>query len=217
MILVPVKDLRSAKQRLASMLDQADRTDLARAMIRDVFETLASWADRPKVGVVTSDAYATELACRLEFQVITDTLNRSETDAIDMATRVCLELGESSSLVIPGDIPLLTVSELRDILMAAPGKGSVLVPAADGRGTNAAYRTPADLFPLRFGNDSFKPHLAAARASGLPCAVLSLPGIALDIDNPDDLRALAAAPGDTHSQRLVREWDLREYALASNE
>ena len=48
----------------------------------------------------------------------------------------------------------------------APDEGSVLVPAADGRGTNAAFRRPANLFPLRFGNDSFKPHLAAAQATG---------------------------------------------------
>ena len=77
---------------------------------------------------------------------------------------------------------------------AAPPEGSVLVPAADGRGTNAAFRRPAGLFPLRFGNDSFKPHLEAARATEKPCIVLSLPGIALDVDNPEDLRQLAEAP-----------------------
>src|SRR2546430_12409666 len=61
---------------------------------------------------------------------------------------------------------LITARELDQILKAAPVEGSVLVPAGDGRGTNAIYRRPAGLFPLRFGNDSFKPHLAAARATG---------------------------------------------------
>jgi 2-phospho-L-lactate guanylyltransferase len=109
------------------------------------------------------------------------------------------------------------VSELAAIVQAAPQRGSVLVPAADGRGTNAAYRRPASLFPLRFGNDSFQPHLQAARATGFPCAVLSLPGIALDIDNPFDLQELAAADGERRSQKLARQWDLREYPLAANE
>jgi 2-phospho-L-lactate guanylyltransferase len=157
------------------------------------------------------------LARRFEFQVIPDNANRSETDAIEMATKFCEACGMDSTLVIPADIPLISASELEQILEAAPVEGSVLVPAADGRGTNAAWRRPADLFPLRFGNDSFKPHLAAARATQKPCVVLSLPSIALDIDNPSDLRQLAEAPGETRAQRLARQWDLTDFSLAANE
>ena len=47
--------------------------------------------------------------------------------------------------------------------------------------------------------------------------VLSLPGIALDIDNPSDLRDLAAAPGETRAQRLVRQWQVDELPVAANE
>jgi 2-phospho-L-lactate guanylyltransferase len=216
MILVPVKNLRNAKQRLSALLDQASRTELAQAMVTDVLETLASWHNRPDVAVVTTDSYVQELARGLKFHIIADK-NRSETDAIEAATASCLSQGAESTLVIPGDIPLIDVSELQAIMDAAPERGSVLVPAADGRGTNAAYRNPAALFPLRFGNDSFKPHLNAARATGYACAVLSLPGIALDIDNPADLQQLAATAGQRRSQILARQWDVRDYLLAANE
>jgi 2-phospho-L-lactate/phosphoenolpyruvate guanylyltransferase len=217
MILVPVKNLGYAKQRLASVLDQESRTGLAQAMIHDVLETLASWRDRPDVAVVTSDPFAVELARGFAFQIVPDTANRSETDAIEMGTRVCESKGAESTLVIPGDIPLIKTWELDEILEAAPERGTLLVPAADGRGTNAAWRKPAALFPLRFGNDSFKPHLAAARATGDPCVVLNLPGIALDVDNPSDLRKLAAAPGESRAQRFARRFDLADFPLASNE
>jgi 2-phospho-L-lactate guanylyltransferase len=217
MILIPVKNLAFAKQRLAAILDQTARTRLAQTMLHDVLDCLASWANRPAVTLVTTDPYALELAAQFSFDVIPDHANRSETDAIEMATRVCEERGIESTLVIPGDIPLIQSWELEKVLEAAPGEGSVLVPAADGRGTNAAFRRPASLFPLRFGNDSFRPHLAAARAIRKPCVVLSLPGIALDVDNPDELRQLVAAPGNTRSQRLAREWDLTELPLAANE
>ncbi len=70
----------------------------------------------------------------------------------------------------------------------------MLVPAADGRGTNAIFRRPAGLFPARFGNDSFKPHHAAAQATGKPCIVLPLPGIALDVDNPEDFALWLTLP-----------------------
>jgi 2-phospho-L-lactate guanylyltransferase len=217
MIFVPVKNLSGAKQRLASMLDQATRTELAQTMLLDVAETLASWLGRPEVALVTSDPFATELAQRFGFEVIPDSANRGETDAIEMATQVCEARGVDFTLVIPGDIPLIQAWELEKILQSAPEQGSVLAPAADGRGTNAVLRRPAGLFPLRFGNDSFKPHLAAARASGKPVVVLPLPGIALDIDSPADLRRLSESPGETRSQRMVRRFELADLPLAANE
>ncbi|HZR58354.1 MAG TPA: 2-phospho-L-lactate guanylyltransferase [Terriglobales bacterium] len=216
MILIPVKNLDYAKQRLASLLDQLTRTKLAHAMLSDVLEAVSACPSHPEVSIVTSDTFAVELARTFNFQVITDTANRSETDAIEMATRICEQRGISSTLVIPADIPLIQPSELEQVLQAAPDEGTVLVPAADGRGTNAVLRNPANLFPLRFGNDSFKPHLEAARATNRPCTVLQLPGIALDIDNRSDLRELADTPGKSRAQQLVRQWNLNELPLAVN-
>jgi len=217
MILVPVKKLANAKQRLAPVADQLARTELAQAMLFDMLETLGTWERRPEIALVTSDPFALDLARQFKLQVIADNANRGETDAIEMATRICESRGVQSTLVIPGDIPLMQASELEAILQARPAEGSVLVPSADGRGTNAAWRRPAGLFPLRFGNDSFKPHLAAARATQKPCVVLSLPGIALDVDNPADLVQLAAAPGQTRAQRLVRQWNSPDLPVAANE
>jgi 2-phospho-L-lactate/phosphoenolpyruvate guanylyltransferase len=205
-ILVPVKNLSGAKQRLSRVLDQNSRTKLAQAMLHDVLSTLHDWRGRPKVAVVSSDPYATALATQYEFEIIADPDNPGETGAIEMATRVCVERGLDSTLVIPADIPLLQAWELEEILKQAPAEGSVLVPAFDGRGTNAAFRRPADLFPLRFGNDSFKPHHAAARATEKPCVVLDLPGIAVDVDSQRDLQQLISLPGETRAQQLARNY-----------
>jgi len=208
MILVPVKNLSEAKQRLSPILTPEERFALARAMCEDVLEALARWQKRPAVAVVTSDPFVRTLAARFEFEVVSDDHNFGETSAIAMATAVCLERGATSTLVIPADIPLIETAELQQIADAAPRGGAVLVPDAARRGTNAAWRSPSDLFPLRFGNDSFLPHLAAANATGLPCVVLELPGVARDVDRPDDLREIAAAGGETRSQKLVRGWNL---------
>jgi 2-phospho-L-lactate/phosphoenolpyruvate guanylyltransferase len=214
MILVPIKNLSQAKQRLAGVLDQPARTELAQAMLTDVLSACVGCGD---VAVVTSDPFAKSLAGQFGFEVILDNNNRSETDAVEMATQVCEQRGVESTLVIPGDIPLITSNELQRILQAAPPEGTVLVPAGDGRGTNAVFRRPAGLFPLRFGNDSYKPHLAAARDTGKPCIVLSLPGIAIDVDNPSDLRQLSESSGDTQAQRLLRKWNLAILPIAANQ
>jgi 2-phospho-L-lactate guanylyltransferase len=208
-ILIPVKNLAQAKQRLAAVLDQPARTELAHAMLHDVLGTLAGWTRRPAVAVVTSDLFALELARQYGFELMPDPANPGETGAIEMATKICSARGVENTLVIPADIPLIEASELDAILENAPAEGSVLVPAADGRGTNAAFRRPAALFPLRFGNDSFQPHRAAAQATGKPCIVLQLPGIAADVDNPKDLQQLISRPGETRAQRLARGWKIK--------
>ncbi len=216
MILVPIKNLADAKQRLSSILSPEERFALAQAMCEDVLQALACWQSRPPVAVVTSDSFARDLAVRFSFAVVVDD-NCGETSAIEMATAVCRERGAKSTLVIPADIPLVDRTELRTIVDSAPAGGAVLVPDAAGRGTNAAWRAPSDLFPLRFGNDSFLPHLAAAKATGLPCVVLELPGIARDVDRPEDLLELAAAGGERRSQKLVRSWNLSNRNQAYHE
>ena len=214
MILVPVKKMANAKQRLAQVLEQAARNELARAMLRDVLDALAAGA-ADEVSLVTSDPFAVELAHHYRLAVIPDDSNLSETSAIEMATRACESRGIQSTLVIPADIPLIEAADIRAIYEGAPANGTVLVPSADRRGTNAVLRRPAASFPLRFGNDSFMPHLVAAIATHATCVVLSLPRIALDIDTPEDLQQLVNAGGENRSQRLARRFGFSEAAAVS--
>src|SRR5947209_5955798 len=114
MILIPVKNLDTAKQRLASVLDQPARTALAQVMLQDVLARLAEWTQRPAVAVVTSDPFAVELAQSHSFEVIPDPANPGETGAIEMATRLCEARGVDSTLVIPADIPLSNAGDWRE-------------------------------------------------------------------------------------------------------
>jgi 2-phospho-L-lactate guanylyltransferase len=213
MILVPVKEMSTAKQRLASVLSQQQRSMLARTMLKDICAALSEVKPRPPIALVTNDAFAVGLARHYAFDIIEDRENRGESEAIAMATAEAEKRGAEFTLVLPGDLPLLRASEVEAVLAAMPAEGSVLVPAADGRGTNAVLRRPCALFPLRFGNDSFLPHHAAARATGKACMVLDnadLPGIALDLDRPADLAQLLGFPMRTRTQKLLCDWNLPE-------
>ncbi len=217
MILIPVKNLENAKERLSSVLSPAERRALAEAMLQDVVEAAASVNHQTRIAVVTSDPFATALARQYGFATIADPENQGESDAVAHATERCIANGEDSTLVIPGDIPLVQAEDIEQVLAAAPSRGSVLVPGWDGRGSNAVLRRPAGLFPLRFGNDSFPPHLRAAQATGQPCIVLRLPRIGLDVDNSADLAQLLAAEGNTRAQQLLRSWKLQPQALAAHD
>lgn len=205
-LLVPVKNLANAKQRLGEALDQARRSLLAEAMLRDVLTAamgVAGWVD---VFLVTDDARAKVLAAEFNFGVIEDNRDESETAAIAMATTWCEAHGYDTTVVVPGDIPLMTSAELHRVLDAAPDEGAVFVPAYDRRGSNCILRRPAALIALRFGNDSFLPHCEAMKKTGKQLVILEMPGIGLDIDNPHELELLVRREGNTHAQQLLRAW-----------
>ena len=206
MILVPVKHLESSKQRLSPLLSPSERFALAEAMLQDVLAALDASRHCGYVTLVSGDARAHRLAEQYGFGMINDPDDSGETGAIEMATRAAIERGAEFTLVLPADIPLITAAEVDELFSAAQPEGTVLAPSASGRGTNAVLQRPPGLFPLRFGNDSFLPHLAAARATGKPVEVLKLLGIGVDIDEPADLADLLAAPGETRAQRLLHEW-----------
>lgn len=189
---VPVKDTGNAKQRLAPALPQQLRQALALAMLEDV---LAALAEAPGLAgrlLVTTDAAALALAARYGFGAMSEGAADGHTGAVSAAARRLAAEGRAGMLTVPGDIPLVTAVELGRLIAAhRPAPSFTIAPSHDEKGSNAILMSPPDAVPLRFGDDSFFPHLTAARARGLAPTVLHLPGIALDIDNPADLAHFA--------------------------
>ncbi|HEY6995518.1 MAG TPA: hypothetical protein VH397_17565, partial [Xanthobacteraceae bacterium] len=69
---VPVKDTRQAKQRLAGVLDRAQRQELALAMLEDVLAALAPVGELAGILVVTVDPAAAAMAARYRARVVGD-------------------------------------------------------------------------------------------------------------------------------------------------
>jgi 2-phospho-L-lactate guanylyltransferase len=201
---VPVKEFAGAKQRLAAMLTAERRQALAAAMLEDVLETLAK-APVGGIMVNTVDPLATELARRYGARVVTEGARDGHTGAVAAMARILAAEGHDL-LTVPGDIPRVTVAEIAAVVEACrPSPSVTIVPARDERGSNAVLCSPPLVMPLSFGDDSFLPHLAAARALGIEPTIVRLPGIALDIDQPDDVRALLRAepPKETRALRAL--------------
>ena len=115
-ILVPVKNLAGAKQRLAEVLTAEQRRSLAEAMLRDVLEALAQLDQPESIFIVTGDALVADFASEHRFDVIADHENAGETAAIALATDVTASGGSDGVLVIPADVPLITAAEIKAIL-----------------------------------------------------------------------------------------------------
>ncbi len=200
---VPVKDIRNAKQRLAAALPQAQRSALALAMLEDVLEALAGARSLAGIILVTIDPSARELAQRYGAQISEDHATEGHTGAVMGAAHSLAARGDAM-LTIPGDVPLVIADEIERVIAAhRRGHRFVIVPARDEMGSNTILAAPANAVTLRFGDDSYFPHLAAARACGIEPVSLPLPGIGLDIDTPEDLAAFLAKPSRTRARALL--------------
>ena len=201
---VPVKNLGNAKQRLAGILDRTERAALFRAMLEDVLEALSAACSLAGIVLVTRDEEAIALAELYRAECLIEPANRGHTAAVELAAKALAERGAGAILQVPGDIPLVTAEEIEAVVAThGPGPAVTIAPSRDHRGSNAVLCSPPDVFPFRFGDDSFHPHLAAARAIGIEPAVIEQAGIGLDIDTPGDLEAFLSAPSSTRTYRLL--------------
>ncbi len=209
-VVMPVKDIDAAKQRLAGVLDTAERRALFAAMLEDVLDAVAHAHSYDEVALVTRDPWAEDLAQTYRFQTIRDHENAGHTEAVNLAIAHLGSAGIAGMLTFPGDIPLVTPREIDTLLeahVAAFGdqRGMTIAPSRDKHGSNAIACTPPDAVPFRFGSDSFFPHLEAARRTNIEPRVVELAGFGLDIDTPDDLIQLATTEGTTRTHEFLKQ------------
>ncbi|MGH7061389.1 MAG: 2-phospho-L-lactate guanylyltransferase [Stellaceae bacterium] len=203
---VPVKERDRAKERLAPALPPPLRQALAAAMLEDVLTALAAAPGLAGLILVTVDPAAHILARHYGARVVETGAREGHSGAVAAAAQLLAAEGAAGMLTLPGDIPLVTADEIEALLAAhRPAPSFTIAPSHDEQGSNAVLLSPPDAVPLRFGPDSFFPHLRAAEAQGIRPSVLHLPGIGLDIDNPEDLALFARRPSATRTRALLTE------------
>ncbi|MBV9552141.1 MAG: 2-phospho-L-lactate guanylyltransferase [Alphaproteobacteria bacterium] len=204
---VPVKETEGAKQRLAPVLSAPLRQRLALAMLEDVLEAIAGVAGLGGILLVTIDSSAIALARRYGAVTLAEGARDGHTGAVNAGARHLIEQDRRTMLTLPGDLPLADTGEI-ERLIAAHGiaPAFTIAPAHDDLGSNAIVMSPPLAVPLRFGDDSFFPHLAGSRAAGIEPCVVRLPGLAFDIDNPQDLEHFLRLETATCAGRLIREY-----------
>lgn len=191
--MVPVKSFGAAKARLADTLSPGVRAELARWTATRVLQVALASPTAPPVYVACDDpdvaAWATDLGARVCWGPGAG-LNRAVDDAVaqvaaDGATRVLISHAD-----------LVLADPLADLL-AEPGHAAdhvVLVPDRRRDGTNVVVRPVLADVPAAYGGGSFRRHLGAALATGLPVTVRDDAQLSLDLDTRRDLEHPLVAP-----------------------
>ena len=187
---VPSKRFGVAKKRLAALLSEAERVALAEVMLRDVLAALNSSTEVSNTVVVSKEPAARSLAECYGAHFVLEAENDLSL-AVTQGGAFAANLGASAMLMVPGDVPLITASEI-DRLCRTHGdrEGLTLVSDREQTGTNGLVVSPINLMAFSYGIDSFTKHTETAREAGYPVQVLELDGLSLDIDTPEDVRAL---------------------------
>lgn len=193
-VLVPVKDPRLGKSRLARVLEDAAREALNHSLAQRTFEACAEAAGAAACFVITASAAITREATvrglRAEPEPPVGGLN----PALAAGAAAASAAGFDALLVVPTDLVDVGASALREVMAAMPASGGcVLVPDRHGAGTNVLALAPARTDLFRYGDGSLRAHEEAAGAAGLAVRRLPHPALALDLDLPEDL-ALWRAP-----------------------
>jgi 2-phospho-L-lactate guanylyltransferase len=198
--LVPLKHHGEAKTRLAGLLSVEERIELKEASTADVVAAVEAAYGITAITVVSSGSAKRRLATRLGADFFDDA-GLEWNDALLAAMR---RVAEPCAVVVSADIPLLRPDELERLVDAAPERGIAIGRALDG-GTNVvALRPPAALRTCFGEHGSARLHAELAERAGLSRSVVDLPGIALDLDSPDDVqRFLAAAPASSSTRLLL--------------
>jgi 2-phospho-L-lactate/phosphoenolpyruvate guanylyltransferase len=203
--LLPVKAPKNAKQRLSGLYTAEQRERLARAMFEEVLGTLCAVKGLARVVVVTMDEMTGERARALGAHVFEESEQQSHSISADDAAKRAFEMGASTVMLLPIDVPLVTKEEIES-LIAEAGPGLLIVPSSDGTGTNALVRTPPSVIESCFGPGSFHKHVSQAEAAGVPVRVLLPSGLLFDIDTPEDIEELLKRAPLSRIAALVRSF-----------
>ncbi|HMF02220.1 MAG TPA: 2-phospho-L-lactate guanylyltransferase [Terriglobia bacterium] len=203
-VLLPVKDFKDSKQRLVPALDATARARLAQAMLRDVLSVLTRARAPQRVVVFTAAEEVMELARPFGFDIVFEGSVDGHSAAVNQMVE---ELSATSSriLSIAADLPRLAPSEI-DFAFNAASEPITFIPSRDWTGTNGVLFIPPARIAMEYGQGSFRRHLSKARAAGIRSDVMDLPGIAFDIDTPEDLQAFLADPRkDSETWRYLQQ------------
>ena len=109
-------------------------------------------------------------------------------NAISLADQYLSDKKFDCSVIFPQDIPVMTSSDIDNLLGFVKSKRSVIiVPSRQFNGTNALVRCPADIMTTRYDMGSYTFQMDAARTKTENISIALIRRMMLDIDDEFDL------------------------------
>ena len=188
--IIPVKPLKNAKSRLSHVLTPDQRYEFAQAMFRHVLSVVTSVSSVTGVVVISRDTKALSIAREMGAKTIQESMVSDLNPALMRATAVVKSWRADSVLILPADLPFVSVDDIKAMIRLSHANNSSIVIATDdeGDGTNALLVRPPGLIEYSYGAGSFHKHIEHAYQVGASVVSYFSERLALDIDVPGDLQ-----------------------------
>ena len=214
-VVIPVKDLSRAKGRLQNILTPAERAGLVLAMLRDLLTTLNQCA-LGDIWLVARDEAVFDLGAEFGVHDIREHVSKGYNHGVSAGLRSVN--AQNSVVILPADLPLAQPHDIAQLIQAGAGINPTvaIVPDRHNRGTNGLFLSAPDLITPDFGESSLFNHKVAAAQLRISAHVVPIEAMAMDIDSPEDLFAVAQSTTSNATMNFLASSSFGQAAWTSH-
>lgn len=187
--IIPVKPLRLAKSRLASVLTPEQRQRFAETMLRHVLTITREVPLVTGTLVISRDNRVLTIAREYGAKTVQESGQPELNSALMRATHIIASWRSEAVLILPADLPLIEPQDIDGLIRAAGYQQNTVVLATDRNkdGTNALFMRPPGLIDYAYGQGSYHRHAVMARDAGASVLLYESERLVYDIDLPEDI------------------------------
>lgn len=222
-VLIPIKDLRSCKSRLAHALPLEARQSLMAALLADLLHTLQHCHAVNNIALVTRCPEVAQLAAQHGVEVLNLEQDCCLNSGIRAAVATLTARGCPEVLILHGDLPLATREDIDSVIATHQNHKSAVtfVPDNQNNGTNVMLLqlpTPMQFF---YGSNSYCAHRDFCQTQGIAAQTVYNAHLGSDIDLWQDfapLLSLRTAGTRPHLSHWLEQYgELFDWPLAAQQ
>jgi len=216
-IIIPIKKFEKSKTRLSGFLSQKQRAWLCHLMVNDLIEKMSE-LEESNMFLVTSEIIPIPEKSKEKVVVLFEGRSSGVNDAVKIADCYIKKNKFDSSIVIPIDIPLLTLKDIKEIISFARDFKEIIsmVPSNRFDGTNILLRKPHSIINTSFDDNSFFNHFRKALDNGISLKIFYHENLKVDVDTIDDVKLALKKYHQANSSFKMRGLEQKEVYKSEN-
>lgn len=207
-VIIPIKKFTNSKQRLSSILTIDQRRKLSQCMLLDICDILISSKCFAQILIVSSEDEIHKYKNDIDITFLKEKYDKGVNHAVESGNKYFIDRNFESTIVIPGDIPLINEESIKEFVNNTADNEVVISPSINKNGTNMLFRKPPDIIKTAYDENSYFNHLDRIEKKNLRYLVFEDISVMLDLDEPDDVNKIFNKLRDSRTKNLMKEFNL---------
>lgn len=210
--IIPVSRFKECKTRLSPFLNEEERENLLKVMLKDVTEAVAKYVD--EIIIISADEDVLSYGKSLNLKTLKENENSNLNKALKQVMDFC-KTKANKVIILPSDVPLIGKTNIKMLIDSSKNIDFIIVPSKGG-GTNAIIMKPGAI-RTKFGDFSYKEHVNAADRKNLNPQVHDSFFMALDVNTTEDLGEIMVHGENTNTRKYLKELKINVESIHGSE